>query len=105
MSSQLLTQGRGGADLLFLERRHFRRRRRRWGVEQILQDPLAADDRRSTSCVRRDGQGARLRDDPAPVRVRRKLNLAELVPLDPANTVELRQPLVQESVARVDEFE
>ena len=73
-------------------------------VQQVLEDPLAAQHRRGPRRVGRDRQDAGLREHAAARRAG-QVHAAELRPGHAGNAVVLRQPLVEERVLAVEEIE
>src|SRR5690606_25789334 len=87
------------------ERRHVRRRR--WGrrAEQVLEDPLAADDRRGAVGIRSDRQYAAVAEEPATRVVGRQPHAPEVRTLDVRDAVVARDALVQERVIGAQQIE
>ena len=87
-----------------LQRRHVGRRRRRRRAEDVVEDPLAAHDRRRPLGVRRDRQNAALPEQPFP-RLVGDRHAAEVAAVDVGDPVVPRQPLVDERVVRPQQVE
>ena len=88
-----------------LELRHVRRRRRRRRAEQVLENPLAAHDRRRAVGIRRHRQDAALAEQPAARAVRPKRHAPEVAALDVRDAVVPREPLVDERVVGAQQVE
>jgi hypothetical protein len=91
---------RGG----LFERGHVRRRRRRRRVEEVREDPLAAEHRRRAVRDGRLEQDAALAEQPAAILVLQR-DPAERVAEHALDTVVIREALVDERVVRPDEVE
>ncbi len=85
--------------------RHVRQRRRRRRPEQVLENPLAADDRRRPIGIRRHRQNASLSEQTAPLAVRRERHAPEVLALDVRNAVVRGQALVDERVVGAQQIE
>ncbi len=94
----------GRADGHFVQVRHVGGRLGRGRVEQVVENPLAAQHRRGARGVRRDGQHAALREH-AGTRQPRQLHPAQLGPRHVGNPVMPRQALVDEGILPVDEVQ
>ena len=87
-----------------LERRHVWRRRGGWRREQVLENPLAAQHRRSAGAIRGQRQDAPLPQQAA-ARLFLQLDTTEVAAVDMRNAVVLRQPLVHERVTGRQQIE
>ena len=101
---ELLAHRRRRSDLRFVEIRHIGRRLRRRGIQEIVEDPLAAQHRRRARRVRGDREDAALRQHAA-ARRGGQVDLPELRSRDVRHAIVARETLVQERVAAVDEIE
>ena len=100
----LLAQRRRGAHGRFVQARHRRGRRRRRGVQQVLEDPLAAKHRRGPRRVGRHREHARLHQHAFARRVA-QIDSPELGAHDARQPVVAGEPLVDERVLRVQELQ
>ncbi len=91
------------AFLVFLERFHVRRGRRRRRAEQVLEDERAAQHRRRAIGIRRHHQNRCLAEQTEPVRIGQR-DAAELVATHVRDAVMPRKPLVEERVIRRKEI-
>ena len=88
-----------------LELGDVRRRRRRRDAEQVLENPLAADDRRRAIGIRRHREDAALPEQTAAHAVRTELDAPEPAPLHVGDAVVARQPFVDERVVGAQQVE
>ena len=98
-----LAQRRRIAAVVLLERRHVGRRRRRGRTEQGLQHPLPAQHDRGPVGVRRDGEQARVAQQPV-TPVVGPLRAAEPAAVDAGNPVVPGELLVQVRVVRPEQL-
>ena len=88
-----------------LQRRHVGQRRRRRDAEKIVEDELAAQDRRGPGRIRRDRQDASLTKQSAAPAVLVERDAPEAAAIHVRDAVMLRQPLVDERVVRAQQIE
>src|SRR6185437_7092393 len=81
-------------------------RRRGWRgrAQEVLEGPLAADDRRSARGVRREGQDAALAQQPAAPGFRLERNASKPRAVDVRQAVMLGEPFVEPGVVRPDQL-
>ena len=89
---------------VFFERRHLGRRLRRRRAEEIVENPLAANDRRGPGRVRRHGQDAGVAEQAAAALVGHR-DPTEPIPDHIRNLVVPRQPAVDERVVGRQQLE
>src|SRR5262245_44199009 len=87
--------------IFFRERRHVGRWRRWRRSKNILQDPLAAQHRRSAVRVRSHSENTSLSKEPAAYAVVRQTDAAEVAAIHIRNAVVLCQPFIQECVVGI----
>jgi len=104
MRLELFAQRRRRTDRRLVQVRHVRRRIGRRRIEQVVENPLAAEDRRRAGRVRRHRQHAGVREDAGTRRID-KLDAAEPGSAHAGDPVMPREPLVEEGVFRVEEVE
>ena len=105
MRLELLAHRRRGADRRLVEVGHVRRRLGRRRVEQVVENPLAAQHRRGARRVRRHRQHAALREHARRAACRVRSTRRNSGPLTSGDAVMPRQPLVEIRVLAVDEVE
>ena len=98
-----LAQRRRPGRVALLQRRDVGRRRRRRRAEQRFEHPLPAQDHRRPVGVRRDGQQARVTEQPVPPVVVPR-HAPEVTPVDIVHAVVPRQLLVQKRVVRLEQL-
>src|SRR5204863_8849366 len=85
------------------QRRYVGRRRRRWGAEYVLEQPLASKDRRGAVRVRRHREESRLAQQPLP-RVVGQADSSEVIAIHVRDAVVASQPLVHKRIVRGEEL-
>ena len=88
----------GAGGVVASSSRHVRRRRRRRRAEEVLEDPLAAHDRRGAVRIRRHRQDAALPEQPPRAAVVAQASRAGRAALDVRDAVVAREPFVDEGV-------
>ena len=88
-----------------LERGNAGNGRRRRRAQQVLENPLAANDRRRSIGIRRHGQDAAVPEQSSAMAVGRQDDAAEAIALHVGDAVVARQPLVEERVVSAQQIE